>query len=112
LFNPANNAIDWKLVVGAFSFGLGWGISGLCPGPAIVQFSVFTLQIQVVWFGCLVIGQQLASFLDKFTQKNNEKQVLMNNSSIEGGKKVEFKNIDSDSPRASSPELNDRLVVV
>ena len=64
-----NSNIDWKLIVGAFCFGLGWGISGLCPGPAIVQFSVFTIQIQVVWFGCLIVGQQIAALVDKKTQK-------------------------------------------
>ena len=69
LFNPSNSNIDWKLIIGAFCFGLGWGISGLCPGPAIVQFSVFTIQIQVVWFGCLIVGQQIAALVDKKTQK-------------------------------------------
>ncbi len=29
--------IDWKLVVGAALFGIGWGIVGVCPGPGIVN---------------------------------------------------------------------------
>jgi uncharacterized membrane protein YedE/YeeE len=32
---PATNALDAKLVIGAALFGVGWGIAGLCPGPAI-----------------------------------------------------------------------------
>ncbi|HIK38352.1 MAG: YeeE/YedE family protein [Geminocystis sp.] len=39
---PARNDIDSKLIVGAAIFGIGWGISGYCPGPAVtslVQFS-------------------------------------------------------------------------
>ena len=28
--------IDWKLVLGAAVFGIGWGLAGYCPGPAIV----------------------------------------------------------------------------
>lgn len=32
---PANRTIDGKLVGGAALFGLGWGLVGLCPGPAI-----------------------------------------------------------------------------
>lgn len=32
---PANRRIDTKLVSGAALFGLGWGLVGLCPGPAI-----------------------------------------------------------------------------
>ncbi len=33
---PANNAIDRTLMVGAILFGLGWGLAGICPGPALV----------------------------------------------------------------------------
>lgn len=32
---PSNRAIDRPLVAGAVLFGLGWGLVGLCPGPAI-----------------------------------------------------------------------------
>jgi uncharacterized membrane protein YedE/YeeE len=108
LFNPANKAIDLKLVSGSFCFGLGWGISGLCPGPAIVQFSVFTLQIQVVWFGCLIIGQQLANLLDKYLERKSE-GLLMGGSSAD--KKVEFRSVEESSPRKEAdPQLEDNVV--
>lgn len=32
---PAAQQIDGKLMAGASLFGIGWGLSGLCPGPAI-----------------------------------------------------------------------------
>jgi uncharacterized membrane protein YedE/YeeE len=32
---PTSTSIDRKLVVGALIFGLGWGLAGYCPGPAI-----------------------------------------------------------------------------
>lgn len=32
---PVSKAIDGRLVGGAALFGLGWGMSGICPGPAI-----------------------------------------------------------------------------
>lgn len=32
---PQSNRIDAPLVVGAALFGVGWGMSGICPGPAI-----------------------------------------------------------------------------
>lgn len=31
---PNNNEIDKKLITGAFIFGVGWGIAGICPAPA------------------------------------------------------------------------------
>ena len=32
---PAKKNIDRKLIIGASLFGIGWGMVGLCPGPAI-----------------------------------------------------------------------------
>lgn len=32
---PNQTMIDWPLVLGAAIFGIGWGIAGYCPGPAI-----------------------------------------------------------------------------
>lgn len=43
LFNPENSLIDWKLVLGALCFGIGWGIGGICPGPALALLSVFQI---------------------------------------------------------------------
>lgn len=37
---PAATSIDAKLVGGAALFGVGWGIAGLCPGPAIADLAV------------------------------------------------------------------------
>ena len=34
-----NQTIDRKLVIGALLFGIGWGISGYCPGPAIAALA-------------------------------------------------------------------------
>ena len=33
---PTAKTIDKELVLGSFVFGVGWGIAGLCPGPALV----------------------------------------------------------------------------
>ncbi|OUR95632.1 YeeE/YedE family protein [Halobacteriovorax marinus] len=34
---PTSNLIDKKLILGSIMFGAGWGIIGMCPGPAIVN---------------------------------------------------------------------------
>lgn len=53
---PDETRIDARLVVGAGLFGAGWGLSGVCPGPAIValpfapaQVSVFLLAMLLGW---------------------------------------------------------------
>ena len=37
---PKKSVIDKELVIGAALFGLGWGLSGYCPGPAIAGITV------------------------------------------------------------------------
>ena len=34
---PVKTEVDRRLVAGAALFGAGWGLSGLCPGPALVS---------------------------------------------------------------------------
>lgn len=33
---PDTKQINWRLITGAALFGTGWGLAGICPGPAIV----------------------------------------------------------------------------
>lgn len=33
---PANNTVTLRLVLGSAAFGIGWGLAGFCPGPALV----------------------------------------------------------------------------
>ncbi|MDQ3318015.1 MAG: YeeE/YedE family protein [Actinomycetota bacterium] len=33
---PANKGVDARLVGGSALFGVGWGLAGFCPGPAVV----------------------------------------------------------------------------
>ena len=37
---PLNQDIDRRLVIGAIIFGIGWGLIGLCPGPAIAAITI------------------------------------------------------------------------
>jgi len=36
---PGATAIDARLIGGSALFGIGWGLSGLCPGPALVNIA-------------------------------------------------------------------------
>ena len=35
---PHNRDIDQRLLAGSVLFGIGWGLAGFCPGPALVSF--------------------------------------------------------------------------
>ncbi|WP_337267491.1 YeeE/YedE family protein [Oryzifoliimicrobium ureilyticus] len=55
---PASRTIDRPLVTGAVLFGLGWGLVGLCPGPAIA--SLVTGRWQVVLFAAAMLAGMFA----------------------------------------------------
>lgn len=42
---PGTTKLDRKLVIGAVLFGIGWGLSGLCPGPAITDLAIAPLAV-------------------------------------------------------------------
>ena len=42
---PISKSIDVRLVMGAMCFGLGWGLSGLCPGPAIASLVTGSMEL-------------------------------------------------------------------
>jgi uncharacterized protein len=37
---PTRRDIDARLIIGAALFGIGWGIGGYCPGPALASFLI------------------------------------------------------------------------
>ena len=37
---PLSTTIDRRLVLGALTFGVGWGLAGFCPGPALASLAV------------------------------------------------------------------------
>lgn len=36
---PTRRSLDRRLLIGAALFGVGWGLTGLCPGPALVDLA-------------------------------------------------------------------------
>jgi len=52
---PTRNDIDRPLVTGATLFGVGWGLVGLCPGPAIVAL-VIAPKAALIFFVSMLVG--------------------------------------------------------
>jgi uncharacterized membrane protein YedE/YeeE len=51
----APGAIDRPLVIGAVVFGVGWGLVGLCPGPAVVALSTGSAKA-FLFFAAMIAG--------------------------------------------------------
>ncbi len=64
---PTAIAIDTRLIAGAVLFGVGWGLVGLCPGPAIAGLAYGLLE-SVVFLGAMVAGMALARFVPSATE--------------------------------------------
>lgn len=55
---PAKGTVDARLVTGAAIFGVGWGLVGLCPGPAIAALTLLDPRF-FVFLGAMLIGMAL-----------------------------------------------------
>jgi len=55
---PSNRQIDSSLVLGSALFGMGWGIAGFCPGPALTSL-VGLSQSVLVFVGTMLITMVL-----------------------------------------------------
>ncbi|UZJ53260.1 hypothetical protein CBS101457_002580 [Exobasidium rhododendri] len=72
---PSRSDITWRLVVGAAFFGIGWGVTGLCPGPALTAFGASVLpspqdddaMIHLagngIFVGAMALGGLIASYV-------------------------------------------------
>ena len=55
-----NKEIDKRLIIGSILFGAGWGLAGLCPGPAISSIALFNVS-SVTFVFSMFIGFYIAS---------------------------------------------------
>lgn len=56
---PTKREIDSPLIVGAVLFGMGWGLAGLCPGPALA--ALVSLDMNVVGFCAVMVSSWRAA---------------------------------------------------
>ena len=56
---PTRRDIDTRLLIGAACFGIGWGIAGFCPGPALATLVRFDAEA-LVFVIAMLVGMALA----------------------------------------------------
>ncbi|WP_330202490.1 DUF6691 family protein [Cyanobacterium sp. DS4] len=52
---PSRQDIDLKLILGAVIFGIGWGIGGYCPGPAVTSLVQLSIN-PIIFIIAFIIG--------------------------------------------------------
>ncbi len=61
---PTASAVDRRLVVGSALFGIGWGLAGICPGPALVTLAMGIPQA-IAFVVAMVVGMQVFRLMRK-----------------------------------------------
>ena len=61
----AERQIDRRLILGSLVFGIGWGLAGFCPGPALVAFGA-GYDKAVVFVIAMLAGMALFEFAERF----------------------------------------------
>ena len=61
---PTATQVDRRLVGGSLLFGIGWGIAGFCPGPALVALGMGE-QKALVFVAAMLVGMGLFELLEQ-----------------------------------------------
>jgi uncharacterized membrane protein YedE/YeeE len=60
---PSARHIDRRLVVGSTLFGIGWGLAGFCPGPALVALGLGEIKA-LVFVAAMLVGMGVFEWLE------------------------------------------------
>ena len=71
--NPERHAIDRPLVVGALLFGVGWGLAGFCPGPALTALSLGRIE-PLVFVSAMLAGMAAHQGLDALAAARRQRR--------------------------------------
>jgi uncharacterized protein len=69
-YRPAATEPDKNLLTGAAIFGIGWGLAGLCPGPALAGLTSGILEIYI-FILAMFAGMGLFKFLQHDSNKSS-----------------------------------------
>ncbi len=61
---PSARRIDTRVIFGSLVFGVGWGLAGICPGPALVLAGTGSAK-GIVFLVAMLAGNGVFEFLEK-----------------------------------------------
>ncbi|QHB33815.1 YeeE/YedE family protein [Yersinia canariae] len=69
---PSSTRLDRRLIGGSLLFGIGWGLAGICPGPALVLLGAGMYK-GVIFVAAMVAGMALFSLIEHYRQSLKRK---------------------------------------
>lgn len=80
---PNARLIDRPLVLGSLAFGVGWGLAGYCPGPAVVAFGSGQDKA-VVFLVAMIAGMALYESADRYFHARRRRRTPRELSDVAG----------------------------
>ena len=68
---PIARHIDKRLVLGSLAFGIGWGLAGICPGPALVLLGTGSVK-GLVFVIAMLVGMGIFEYLEIHRLRHNK----------------------------------------
>lgn len=62
---PTNRQIDRRLVTGSAIFGIGWGLAGICPGPALTLIGSNAASKGMVFVSAMLAGMLIFEIYER-----------------------------------------------
>ena len=66
---PTATRIDRRLMLGGLTFGVGWGLAGYCPGPALASLAQGGTK-PLLFFAAMLVGMALFELLESIKSKS------------------------------------------
>ena len=61
---PTSRRIDVRLVAGSVAFGVGWGLAGFCPGPALVALGTGNAKA-IIFVPAMIVGMLVFELVER-----------------------------------------------
>lgn len=68
---PTDNRISPRLIVGALTFGIGWGLAGYCPGPVLASLTSGGTQ-PLIFAAAMLAGMLIFEILERVSGKSSK----------------------------------------
>lgn len=65
---PTKQRIDGQLLIGSAIFGLGWGVAGFCPGPAVVAVGAANSGA-IIFFVAMLVGMLIFKIVNAWREQ-------------------------------------------
>ena len=67
---PDRTDLDARLIMGSALFGIGWGLAGLCPGPAVASLALSPMEV-APFVVAMLVGMMAQRFMAAFEARKS-----------------------------------------